>query len=71
VLKNAASKITSIVLRGSTKNILDDAERAVNDAVASYKVLTKDSRYVVGAGCIENNLASVLLAYGSEQPGLD
>lgn len=26
---------------------------------------------MVGAGCIENNLASVLLAYGSEQPGLD
>lgn len=40
--------ISTIVLRGSTDNLMDDIERAVDDGVNTFKVLTRVS--------IRNNL---------------
>ena len=39
-------KIATIVLRGSSDNIMDDMERAVDDAVNTVKALTKARRYL-------------------------
>lgn len=33
--------IASIVIRGSTDNIMDDMERAIDDGVNTFKALTK------------------------------
>lgn len=37
------SAIATIVIRGSTDNILDDVERAIDDGVNTFKALTKVS----------------------------
>lgn len=33
--------IATVVVRGSTNNVMDDIERAVDDGVNTYKALTK------------------------------
>ena len=40
--------IATIVVRGSTNNVMDDIERAVDDGVNTYKALTKVSLVAVG-----------------------
>lgn len=35
--------ISTIVLRGSTDNLMDDIERAIDDGVNTFKVLTRVS----------------------------
>lgn len=46
-------KLTTIVLRGSTMNLLDDIERAIDDGVNCYRCMLKDPRFVYGAGANE------------------
>ncbi|XP_070567693.1 T-complex protein 1 subunit theta-like [Ptychodera flava] len=65
------SGISTVVIRGSTDNIMDDIERAVDDGVNSFKVLTKDKRYLPGAGATEIELAKRLTKYGESCPGLE
>lgn len=50
----------TVVLRGSTPCILDEAEKAVDDACAFAKALTKDRRFVAGAGAAEMEIARKL-----------
>lgn len=63
------SRIATVVIRGSTANIMDDVERAVDDAVNVYKSLTKDSRLVPGAGATEIELAKQLTSFGEVSCG--
>jgi T-complex protein 1 subunit theta len=63
--------ITTIVVRGATKNVLDEAERAVDDGVNVFKNLTKDNRLVAGAGAMEVELYRRLLTVANETPGLE
>lgn len=65
------SAISTVLLRGATENVMDDAERAVDDGVNSYKVLLRDRRLVPGAGATEIELAQQIAAYGEASPGLD
>jgi T-complex protein 1 subunit theta len=66
-----ASKVATVVLRASTNNMLDDAERALDDAFNTYRVTTKEPRFVAGAGGCEASLAKRLKEYATTQPGLD
>eukprot|EP01126_Amoeba_proteus_P029308 TRINITY_DN288_c0_g1_i2.p1 TRINITY_DN288_c0_g1~~TRINITY_DN288_c0_g1_i2.p1 ORF type:complete len:441 (-),score=91.75 TRINITY_DN288_c0_g1_i2:667-1989(-) len=50
--------IATVLVRGATENILDDLERAIEDGVNIYKALTKDPRFVAGAGGSEIQIAS-------------
>ncbi|XP_053312780.1 T-complex protein 1 subunit theta isoform X2 [Spea bombifrons] len=63
--------IATIVIRGSTDNLMDDVERAVDDAVNNFKVLTRDKRLVPGGGATEIELAKQITSYGESCPGLD
>uniref|UniRef100_A0A2R8ZV28 T-complex protein 1 subunit theta n=1 Tax=Pan paniscus TaxID=9597 RepID=A0A2R8ZV28_PANPA len=63
--------ISTIVLRGSTDNLMDDIERAVDDAVNTFKVLTRDKRLVPGGGATEIELAKQITSYGETCPGLE
>ena len=54
------NKIATIVLRGSTHSMLDDAERAVDDGVNTVKSLVKDKRLLPGGGATEIHIASLI-----------
>ena len=65
------SHVATIVVRGSTPNIMDDVERAIDDGVNVVKSMTRDARFVPGAGATELLLADALTTFGEAQPGLD
>uniref|UniRef100_A0A671WRV4 T-complex protein 1 subunit theta n=1 Tax=Sparus aurata TaxID=8175 RepID=A0A671WRV4_SPAAU len=63
--------ISTVVIRGSTDNLMDDIERAVDDGVNTFKVLVRDKRLIPGAGATEIELAKQLTSYGESCPGLE
>jgi T-complex protein 1 subunit theta len=65
------SKVSTLVVRASTQNILDDIERAIDDGVNAYKNLVKDGRFLAGAGAVEIELARRLAQFAESTPGLD
>ncbi|XP_069937411.1 T-complex protein 1 subunit theta [Cherax quadricarinatus] len=69
--KGAESRIATIVIRGSTDNYMDDIERAVDDAVNTFKGLCRDGRFVAGAGSTETELSRLIELYGLQCPGLE
>lgn len=66
-----ASRIATIVLRSSTRNLLDDIERSISDGVNTAKALCKDPRLLAGAGAAEIELARHIRKCGEETPGLE
>ena len=65
------SRISTIVIRGATQNVLDDVERALEDGINVYKALCKDGRLVAGAGAFEMEMQRQLLLFAEASPGLD
>eukprot|EP01110_Echinostelium_bisporum_P012011 TRINITY_DN6182_c0_g1_i2.p1 TRINITY_DN6182_c0_g1~~TRINITY_DN6182_c0_g1_i2.p1 ORF type:complete len:236 (-),score=102.70 TRINITY_DN6182_c0_g1_i2:79-786(-) len=65
------SKVSTIVIRGSTDNIMDDVERSIDDGVNVYKGLCKDNRFLPGAAATEIELARKLQQFGDATPGLE
>lgn len=65
------SAVSTIVVRGSTENIMDDIERAIDDGVNTFKAYTRDPRYVPGAGAVELEISSRLATYAESCAGLE
>merc|ERR1712159_898339 len=63
--------VSTIVLRASSQNILEDQERAINDGVNVYRALCRDNRLVVGGGACEIQLSAKLMEYADTLPGLE
>jgi len=50
----------SIVLRGSSSHVLDEAERSLHDALCILTSTVKDPRTVFGGGCTEISMAQAI-----------
>ena len=64
-------RLSTILLRASTSNVLADLERAVDDGVHGAKMVCRDGRLVPGAGATEMELAVQIRNYADSCPGLD
>ena len=58
-------KAVSIMLHGGTEHVVDDIERAVNDALRVVGVTIEDKKLVAGGGATEVELALKLRDYAS------
>ncbi|XP_071644495.1 T-complex protein 1 subunit theta [Temnothorax longispinosus] len=70
-LEGKESRVSTVLVRGSTENYMDDIERAIDDGVNTFKGTTRDGRFVPGAGATEIELAAQLAAYADTLPGLE
>jgi T-complex protein 1 subunit beta len=53
----AAGRACTIVLRGATEQLLDEAERSIHDALAVLSQTVKEPRTTLGGGCAEMIMA--------------
>jgi chaperonin GroEL (HSP60 family) len=62
-------KAVSIVIRGGTEHVMDEVERAMNDAIRVVGLAMEDGKVVAGAGAPEIELALRLSEYASTVGG--
>ena len=60
---------STIVLRGATDQILDEAERAMHDALCVIASMMEEKRTVLGAGCSEVLMADAVEEAARKTPG--
>merc|ERR1712118_481049 len=66
------TRIATIVLRGATPHLLDELERAIDDAVNLVRcVTTRDQRFLPGGGAAEIEVAYKLAEWGRTVSGLE
>mmetsp|Transcript_21786 Transcript_21786/g.28170 ORF Transcript_21786/g.28170 Transcript_21786/m.28170 type:complete len:531 (+) Transcript_21786:107-1699(+) len=59
----------SIVLRGSSTHVLDEAERSLHDALSILISTVKEPKTVYGGGCTEISMAAAIDKAATETPG--
>ncbi|XP_042170298.1 T-complex protein 1 subunit beta-like, partial [Oncorhynchus tshawytscha] len=59
----------TVVLRGATQQILDEAERSLHDALCVLAQTVKETRTVYGGGCSEMLMAKVVTDLALRTPG--
>lgn len=59
----------TIVIRGSTQQILDEADRSLHDALCVLTQTVKDSRVIYGGGSTEILMAKVVSDLAKRTPG--
>ncbi len=62
-------KAVSILIRGGTERIVDEAERSIHDALCVVKDVVEDPRIVAGGGAAEVEVARALRAYAEKLVG--
>ncbi|KIJ29706.1 hypothetical protein M422DRAFT_214881, partial [Sphaerobolus stellatus SS14] len=56
----AAGQACTVVLRGSTNQMIDEAERSLHDALSVLSQTVKETRVVLGGGCSEMLMACAI-----------
>ncbi|KFD67517.1 hypothetical protein M514_12085 [Trichuris suis] len=64
-------KAVTILIRGGTKMIVDEAKRCLHDALCVVRNLIKDNRIVYGGGSAELSCAMVVQQEADKIPGLE
>ncbi|KAK3762504.1 hypothetical protein RRG08_017227 [Elysia crispata] len=59
----------TVVLRGATQQILDEAERSLHDALCVLSQTVKETRTVYGGGCSEMLMADAVSKLAAKTPG--
>jgi thermosome len=62
-------KSVTILIRGGTERIVDEAERAIHDALSVVRDVVLDPRIVAGGGAVEAELAKHLRKYADKLSG--
>ncbi|MFW9808340.1 MAG: thermosome subunit beta [Candidatus Thorarchaeota archaeon] len=62
-------KAVSIVIRGGTEHVVDEADRALHDALCVVRNVVEDSTYVAGGGATEIEIARQLESYANKVGG--
>jgi thermosome len=62
-------KAVSILVRGGTERVVDEAERAIHDALSVVKDVVVEPRVVAGGGAVESELASQIRVYAQKLSG--
>jgi len=65
----AGGEACTIVLRGASMHLLDEAERSIHDALCVLKTVVKDTRAIYGGGCSEVLMAEAVDALAKQTPG--
>merc|ERR1711971_741105 len=65
----AMGEACTIVLRGATKQILDEADRSLHDALCVLTQTIKETRTVYGGGCSEMLMANAIQEEALRTPG--
>ncbi|GAB1221221.1 hypothetical protein ENUP19_0071G0045 [Entamoeba nuttalli] len=68
--RKESAAVTTIVVRGSTQNILDDIEQAIDDCVCEFKILEGHKKFVGGAGAFEIEMSKKIGEVGDKCDGL-
>uniref|UniRef100_A0A336M8P4 T-complex protein 1 subunit beta n=1 Tax=Culicoides sonorensis TaxID=179676 RepID=A0A336M8P4_CULSO len=59
----------TIVIRGATQQIVDEADRSLHDALCVLTATVRESHIVYGGGCSEALMACAVLKKAAETPG--
>ena len=62
-------KSVTILVRGGTQRIVDEAERSIHDALCVAKDVTEEPKIVAGGGAPELEVARTLREYAEKLPG--
>ena len=62
-------KAVSIILRGGTKHVVTEVERAMTDAIGDISAAITVGKYVAGGGAIETELSKRLRAFAEQLSG--
>jgi len=65
----AKAEACTVVLRGASTHLLDEAERSLHDALCVLSQTVKDSRVVYGGGCPEIVMAKAVEDLAAKTPG--
>lgn len=68
---NDNTKISTIVLRGTTNDMLDNMERVIEDGVNAFRSACKTPVYIPGAGATEMFISNQICAYAKTITTLD
>lgn len=65
----ALGEACTVIIRGATQQILDEAERSLHDALCVLAATVRESRIVYGGGCSEMVMACAVMKAAAATPG--
>merc|ERR1712113_883155 len=71
IIRSRDTKVTTVVLRSASPNVLDELQKAIDNAANVMRCVVRDPGFVPRAGATEIELAHQLQMFGATVPGLD